>query len=334
MMINPTAPIKMPPPYGAKTIPVVCKKPNENGGEEITIQIVGVIECLSQFIEVIDVLGNATEKDTVRIVIDTPGGNVFTTQIIVAYMVGCKAPVTTVASGLVASAGTIIWFYGANKEVDRWARFMFHGSSHGSMGRSTEILEEATELVKFMDKLLKDMVASGLITTAEYDQIVGKKEDTYVSSETMRKRLLAAMQATESLNVLNEDDPDGGDGDDDDKGDGKKKEGDDEGEKKGDNDPEKKPEDDPDKKDDDDEDKKKNDDDEDDEKKKEGDDADPEDKKRSCKNKAKSEGEDGEGEPANPENPETDPDKKEDGEGEGDDDGEEWASDAYFKKNK
>ena len=155
MQINATSPIKMPPPYGGVP-PIICKKPiDSNGHEEVTIQLCGVIEATSQFLEVFDILGRAKSGDEIRIVIDTPGGNVYATQLLVDYMMRCKANVTTVASGLVASAGTIVWFYGKNREVGPWAKFMFHGTSHGAFGRSSEIKEEATELVKFMESLLK-----------------------------------------------------------------------------------------------------------------------------------------------------------------------------------
>ncbi len=205
MQIDATSPIKMPPPYGGLP-PVICRKPiDTNGHMEYTIQLTGVIEKTSQFLEVFDVLGNANQGDEVRIVIDTPGGNVFATQLLVDYMTRCRATVTTVASGLVASAGTIVWFYGNKREVGPWAKFMYHGTSHGAMGRSSEIKEEATELVKFMENWLKDMVAAGVLSTEEFEKITSCKQDTYITGEAMRKRLIAVLNATEALHVLNED---------------------------------------------------------------------------------------------------------------------------------
>ena len=204
MQINATSPIKMPPPYGGVP-PIICKKPiDSNGHEEVTIQLCGVIEQTSQFLEVFEVLGRAKSGDEIRIVIDTPGGNVYATQLLVDYMARCKGNVTTVASGLVASAGTIVWFYGKNREVGPWAKFMFHGTSHGAFGRSSEIKEEATELVKFMESLLKDMVAAGILTNEEYTKITSCKQDTYITGEQMRKRLFAAMSATEAMHILSE----------------------------------------------------------------------------------------------------------------------------------
>ena len=221
MQLNATSPIKMPRPYGGDP-PIICAKPIDSVGHyEITIQLCGVIEKTSQFIEVFEVLANAQQGDEIRIVIDTPGGNVFATQLLVDYMTRCKANVTTVASGLVASAGTIVWFYGKQREVGPWAKFMFHGTSHGAFGRTSEIKEEAEQLVKFMETLLKDMVAAGIITTEEYEKITSCKQDTYVTGEAMRKRLFAAMQATESFNILkSQEEGEDGEGKGSDKGEG------------------------------------------------------------------------------------------------------------------
>ena len=182
--------IPMPRPFGGIP-PAISKTPlgeDAAGGELITISLVGEIGPITQYLEVFDVLDTATEKDQVRIVLDTPGGDVYTTQQIVGRMESCKAKVTTVASGLVASAGTFIWLYGHEQEIERWARFMFHSSLHGDWGKSLTIKENATELVKFMASILSDAEKRGILLAAEVQQILKGKADLELSAGTVKAR--------------------------------------------------------------------------------------------------------------------------------------------------
>ena len=185
-MINLEADIPMPPPYGGLP-PTITRTPNEKGGQKFVVQLVDVIGPLTQYLEVLTVLDYATEQDEVEIMIDTPGGDVYTTQLLVERMTNCRAPVTTIASGLVASAGTMLWFYGKNKRVDRWARFLFHCSSHGDWGKSLQIQENSTNLVNYIMNLLAQMLAEGFISGAEYDKMKAKGDVT-VAGSVLRER--------------------------------------------------------------------------------------------------------------------------------------------------
>lgn len=189
--------IPMPRPHGGQ-IPVITSavKQGEGAvGEIITVQLGGVIGPITQFLELLEVLDTATENDEIVININTPGGDVYTTMNLVERMENCKAKVITVASGLVASAGTFLWFYGQERRVNRWARFLFHCSSHGDFGRSLQIQETATQLVKFMKELGLQMLGAGIITHAEYVAAFENKADVELSGATIRARLAKALKA-------------------------------------------------------------------------------------------------------------------------------------------
>lgn len=182
--------IPMPKPYGGPA-PVITRAPREDGteGEIISVQFVGEIGPITQYLEFIEVLDTATPKDEVRILIDSPGGDVYTTQQLVGRMESCKAKVTTVASGLVASAATFLWFYGQEREVDRWARFMFHSSLHGDWGKSLAIKENATELVNYMSNLLTAEMKAGILLAEEVRKILVDKADVELAGATVKARL-------------------------------------------------------------------------------------------------------------------------------------------------
>lgn len=190
MTIPPGVNIPMPRPFGGNP-PVITRTPKGEGvpGEYITVQLVGVIGPITQFLELLEVFDKATENDTIEIMIDTPGGDVHTSINLLERMENCRAHVITTASGLVASAGSFLWFYGQERRVNRWAKFMIHCSSHGDFGRSLSILESSEKLVKYMKELGLEMLGAGLITRAEYVAAFENKADVELSAATVRARL-------------------------------------------------------------------------------------------------------------------------------------------------
>ena len=188
--------IAMPPPFGGNP-PAITRAPKGEGipGEHITVHLVGEIGPITQFLELLEVLDTATEDDEVEIMIDTPGGDVYTTATIVERMENCRGHVITTASGLVASAGSFLWFYGRERRVNRWARFLIHCSSHGDMGRSLSILETSERLVEYMKELGLEMLGAGLITRAQYVEVFENKADVELSAEEVKARLAKVFKA-------------------------------------------------------------------------------------------------------------------------------------------
>lgn len=182
--------LPMPRPFGGNP-PVITFAPRGEGeaGNKITVRLVGEIGPITQFIELLEVFDSATENDEIELVLDTPGGDVYTTANLVERMTNCPAKVITTASGTVASAGTFLWFYGDERRVDRWAKFMFHCSSHGDFGRSLAILETSEKLVKYMRGIGTDMLGAGLLTREEYVRAFENKADVWLSGDIVQKRI-------------------------------------------------------------------------------------------------------------------------------------------------
>lgn len=182
--------IPMPRPFGG-TPPTITRTKRTDGvdGVHVTVQLVGEIGPITQYLELLAVLDAATENDEVEIVIDTPGGDVYTTAAIVERMENCRGNVITTASGLVASAGSYLWFFGKEKRVNRWAKFMIHCSLHGDSGRSLSILETSEKLVKYMKELGLEMLGAGLITRAQYVAAFENKADVELTASSVRAAL-------------------------------------------------------------------------------------------------------------------------------------------------
>jgi len=206
MVIVKDKPIDMPRPF-CGTAPTITVGPRSDGkeGRYITVQIAGAIESLYQFTEFLQVLDLATENDVIDVVLDTPGGCVFTTQVLLEHMNSCKAHVTSVANGLVASAGTFLWFFSKNRKINDWATFMFHGTSHVDYGKSLSIQETAKEMVMFTKETVKAIIAGGVLTAEEAGRIFKQKKDLSLPGNIIRARMMTEIAATEGISLRAEE---------------------------------------------------------------------------------------------------------------------------------
>jgi ATP-dependent Clp protease, protease subunit len=93
----------------------------------------------------------------IRLLISSPGGHVESGDAIHDMIRFIGAPVTTIGSGWVASAGTHI-FLAAPKERRVClpnTRFMIHQPSGGAGGRASDIAIQAKEIIKMRERIAK-----------------------------------------------------------------------------------------------------------------------------------------------------------------------------------
>lgn len=170
----------------------VLYAPKDDGGVIFTTYVFGTIENPTPFGDLIAVLQTATEQDEVNIYIHSPGGCVCTGAMIASSIVACKAKVTTIAVGVCASAGSLIWSAGHVCHSTSMAAFMYHMSSHVDMGNSTKIMERAEAMTRYVREcLLVDAVGKGHITAKELEILSDKDENLWIPHLQMASRLLA-----------------------------------------------------------------------------------------------------------------------------------------------
>ena len=93
----------------------------------------------------------------IQLLISSPGGHVESGDAIHDIIRFVRAPVTTIGSGWVASAGTHI-FLAAPKERRVClpnTRFMIHQPAGGAGGRATDIAIQAKEIIKTRERIAK-----------------------------------------------------------------------------------------------------------------------------------------------------------------------------------
>lgn len=152
----------------------------------------GQIEDADEYIEWFDIIRNASSADTVRIYINSPGGDLFTTLQFLRVMSDTEATIVTSVEGACMSAATMIFLHGHMQEVTPHSLFMFHDYSSGTFGKGGEqydqIQFERGWSRKFMKEVYKDF-----LTEAEIESMMHNK-DIWMDSDEVVKRLTSLME--------------------------------------------------------------------------------------------------------------------------------------------
>jgi ATP-dependent protease ClpP protease subunit len=148
-------------------VPIVVDTANDM----ITAYITGQIAEPCQYNELCYLLSQASEKTTVILHINTPGGIIDSAFMIVSAIKKSKARVIGSLSGTVASAGTLISMACDELEATQHLTFMVHNYSGGIAGKGHEMKARQ----KFTDAHLNEAFKSfynGFLTGDEMERVV------------------------------------------------------------------------------------------------------------------------------------------------------------------
>ena len=176
---------KRPSVPGADTAISICKA---KSGEYNVILRGKIEDSLALYAELLFLLGNVSENDTVNIFICSPGGSVFAGMEIANAIRASKAQVNTIISGLAASIAAVIWFAGKERYCLPYSLLMIHGSSHLDGGKSQVVAERANAYVKFSQMINSSAVKYGIITEEEFLQITEDRIDKRIFGTELMKR--------------------------------------------------------------------------------------------------------------------------------------------------
>lgn len=157
----------------------------------------GPIQDAEEYIEWFDIIRNASATDTIRIYINSPGGDLFTTLQFLRVMSDTQATVVCSVEGACMSAATMIFLHGHSQEVTPHSLFMFHNYSAGTFGKGGEMYDqlqfERTWSENFMTEVYSDF-----LTREEISSMLHNK-DIWMGSEEVVKRLQAMQTKREAL---------------------------------------------------------------------------------------------------------------------------------------
>lgn len=149
----------------------------------------GEITEPEDYIEWLNVIRSASDQDTVKIYINSPGGNVDTAIQFMQVLKSTSAYVICSVEGACMSAATMIFLSADELEICDHALFMFHNYAGGAFGKGGEIYDQIQFERSWSRKLLES-VYKEFLTTAEITQMLENK-DIWMDSDEVRKRVKA-----------------------------------------------------------------------------------------------------------------------------------------------
>lgn len=120
----------------------------------------------------LQVIRQASPDDTIRVVINSPGGVVSIAMAYVSAIRESQAQIVTHAEGNVCSAGTILWLACKDRTVSPLTEFMFHNYQGGTYGDGANMYAQIAFEKHYFDRLM-DTFYTGVLTETELATIKG-----------------------------------------------------------------------------------------------------------------------------------------------------------------
>lgn len=152
----------------------------------------GPIEDADNYIEWFDTIRNATRTDSIRIYINSPGGDLYTTLQFLRVMAESQAHITTSVEGACMSAATMIFLAGHTQEITPHSLFMFHDYSSGTFGKGGEQYDQIQFEREWSKNFLRE-VYEDFLTEAEIESMMHNKDIWMGYREVIQR--LQTMQA-------------------------------------------------------------------------------------------------------------------------------------------
>lgn len=147
----------------------------------------GEVGDASEYIDWFDTIRNATPADTIKIYINSPGGDLYTTLQFLRVMGECEGTIITSVEGACMSAATMIFLHGHTHEVTPHSLFMFHNYSAGVFGKGGEMFDQLTFEREWSKNFMTEVYADFL--TGEEIQSMLNNRDIWMTSEEVATRL-------------------------------------------------------------------------------------------------------------------------------------------------
>ena len=165
----------------------------------------GEIEEASEYTEWFDTIRNARATDTVKIYINSCGGDLYTALQFLRVLSETDAHVITSVEGACMSAATMIFLHGDEFEVTPHSLFMFHNYSAGVFGKGGEMFDQLQFERAWSENFLRE-VYHDFLTPEEIKSMLDNK-DIWMTSQQVLARIdlvLAKMAAEQETEVEKE----------------------------------------------------------------------------------------------------------------------------------
>jgi len=166
------------------------------GSHVYEFYISGQIEEPNTYIEWFDTIRHAKENDTVKLYINSYGGDMFTGIQFMRVLAETEALVICSVEGACMSAATMIFLCADQFEVTPHSMFMFHNYSGGAFGKGGEMYGQIQHERRWSETLLNE-IYEGFLTAEEIKSLLDNKDiwmdvDEVIQRMEKRVKLLEA----------------------------------------------------------------------------------------------------------------------------------------------
>lgn len=143
-------------------------------GEFYEINIEGAFEHPRQVANAVRVLSNCNEQDIVQINLNSPGGALHAVAPLLHGMAKCQGTIRVIATGIVASAATLVLLEADEFEIAAITSIMFHEASYGSAGKVHDVKSETQHTEALCTKVMREAYA-GFFDAKEMEELLNGK---------------------------------------------------------------------------------------------------------------------------------------------------------------
>lgn len=160
----------------------------------------GEITQPNDYIEWFNTIRHAQPDDTIKIYINSGGGDLFTGIQFLRVLADTEALVIVSVEGLCASAATLVALSADVFEVTPHSSFLFHNYSSGVWGKGGEQFAQVTHERKWSEQLLNS-VYEDFLSQTEINSLLDNK-DIWLSTEEVAERMNARIATRREMAEL------------------------------------------------------------------------------------------------------------------------------------
>jgi ATP-dependent protease ClpP protease subunit len=128
----------------------------KSSGDIIDVYLSGQIEASNENSNLFDVLRSAGSNDTIKIYINSSGGDLMTALQFISILKKTEARVFCSVEGECASAATMILMYAKEFEIDDNSIFMFHNYLGEVSGKGGEMLDQMQHEKEWSERFIRE----------------------------------------------------------------------------------------------------------------------------------------------------------------------------------
>jgi len=140
-----------------------------------------------EYTQMIHDIRTSRQTDVIKLHINCPGGNLFTTIQILQAMAECEGHIIASVEGACMSAATLVFLCADEFMITNHSMFLFHNYSGGTFGKGGEMYHGVIHERKWSEGLMRDLYED-FLTDDEISDLINDK-DIWMDANQVLERL-------------------------------------------------------------------------------------------------------------------------------------------------